>query len=164
MNEILARIEALQLSAAVRGDIGFEWLFPIIEIIHVMALAIVFGSILMVDLRLLGISSKNSQVSRLSEEMLPWTWSAFAVAVISGTLLFMSKAHIYWGNTQFRWKFVCMFLAGLNMLIFHFGIYRRVGTWDRTLPPPTAARVAGGLSVMLWVAVIFFGRWIGFTT
>jgi hypothetical protein len=164
MSDLLAQIEALPLSAAVRGDIGFEWLFPIVEIVHVISLALVFGSILMVDLRLLGVSSRDSAVSRLTDEMLPWTWSSFAVAVISGTLMFMSKAHVYWGNTQFRWKFLLMFLAGVNMLAFHFGVYRRVAEWDRTLPPPTAARIAGGLSVALWVGVIFFGRWIGFTT
>jgi hypothetical protein len=162
--DALAWIQALPVSAAVRGDSGWEWLFPIIEIVHVVALALVFGTILMVDLRLIGLSSRSSAVSRLSSEMLPLTWSAFLVAVISGSLLFMSKAQVYWMNTQFRWKFILMFLAGVNMLIFHFGIYRRVTDWDRALPPPTAARIAGGVSVLLWIGVIFFGRWIGFTT
>jgi hypothetical protein len=57
-----------------------------------------------------------------------------------------------------------MFLAGVNMAVFHFGAYRRVLEWDEKLPPPRAARLAGALSIALWIGVIFFGRWIGFTT
>jgi hypothetical protein len=160
----LTSLENTPIGAAVRGDLGWEWLFPNIETIHVLSLAIVFGSIVMVDLRLLGLSSKTSSVSRLSAEVLPYTWVAFAVAVTSGSMLFMSKAHVYFYNLQFELKFACMFLAGINMLIFHFGAYRRVLSWDNTLPPPAGARVAGGISIALWIGVIFFGRWIGFTT
>jgi hypothetical protein len=57
-----------------------------------------------------------------------------------------------------------MFLAGVNMAAFHFGAYRRVHEWDEIHPPPRAARLAGTLSIALWIGVIFFGRWIGFTT
>ena len=85
------------------------------------------------------------------------------LSAITGTLLFMSKAVTYYGNFQFRMKFIFMALAAVNMLIFHFGAYRRVAQWD-TAVPPTSARIAGALSIAFWVAVIFFGRWIGFTT
>jgi hypothetical protein len=163
-----AFISALQgtaLAGLVRGDqAGGEWLFPIVETFHVLALATVFGSIAMVDLRLLGLSSRNRAVSKLSEEVLPWTWVAFLVAALSGSLLFISKAESYWFNTQFQLKFLCMLLAGLNMLAFQFGIYRRVAQWDSSLPAPLAARFAGAASLCLWLAVIVFGRWIGFTT
>lgn len=158
-------LENLTLAQAVGGNVpGFEWSFPIIETVHVFALATVFGSIVMIDLRLLGISSRDSLVSKLSQEVLPWTWIAFAVAVLSGSLMFVSKATIYWHNTQFQLKFLAMFLAGLNMLAFHFGVNRRLAQWDAQLPTPLAARVAGGLSVALWIFVLFMGRWIGFTT
>lgn len=164
INELLTTLHDLPLAAAVRGESGWDWLFPIVEIVHVCALALVFGSILMVDLRLVGLSSPNSKVSRLTQELLPYTWVAFAIAAISGSMLFISKAPIYFGNLQFRIKFLLMFLAGLNMLAFHFGIYRRVAQWDQALPPPLAARLAGAASIALWVAVIFMGRWVGFTT
>lgn len=162
--DFLTSLENSPVGSAVRGDSGWEWLFPNIETIHVLSLALVFGSIVMVDLRLVGVASRSSAVSKLSAEVLPFTWVAFALSVISGSMLFMSKAHVYFYNRQFDLKFLCMFLAGINMLIFHFGAYRRVLQWDNTLPPPTGARVAGGLSIALWVGVIFFGRWIGFTT
>ncbi|MGA3158743.1 MAG: DUF6644 family protein [Steroidobacteraceae bacterium] len=159
--EFLERIKVLPLSVAIHRG---EWLFPIIEIVHVCALSLVVGSILMMDLRLLGLASRHNAVSRLSSEMLPWTWTAFALAALSGSLLFMSRAEVYWFNVQFRCKFALIVLAGINMLVFHLGIYRRVAGWDNQLPPPKAARAAGGLSILLWIGVVFFGRWIGFAT
>lgn len=164
MLDILKWIEGTTIASAVRGDVGWELLFPNIETIHVLSLALVFGSILMVDLRLLGVTSRGTPIAKLSGEVLPYTWSAFGVAVITGTLMFVSRAHVYFYNLQFRLKFLCMFLAGINMLVFHFGSYRSVLKWDTALPTPRAARLAGALSIMLWVGVIFFGRWIGFTT
>jgi hypothetical protein len=85
------------------------------------------------------------------------------VAAVFGTLMFMAKAGTYAGNLQFRLKFVCMGLAGLNMLIFHFGAYRQVARWDEG-EPPISAKMAGALSLTLWIGVVFFGRWVGFTT
>jgi hypothetical protein len=162
--QLFASVQSWPISAAVRGETpGTEWLFPIIETLHVMALSIVFGSIAMVDLRLLGVASRSSPVSRLSDEVLPWTWTAWCVAAVFGTLMFISKAETYAGNTQFRLKFMCMVLAAVNMLVFHFGAYRQVARWDSG-DPPRSAKVAGILSLMLWIGVVFFGRWVGFTT
>jgi len=161
---LLSAIQAWPISAALRGETaGTEWLFPIVETLHVMALTLVFGSIAMLDLRLLGIASRNVPVSRLSREVLPWTWSAWGAAAVFGTLMFMAKAETYAGNLQFRLKFVCMGLAALNMLIFNFGAYRRVARWDSD-DPPMSAKLAGALSLSLWIGVVFFGRWVGFTT
>jgi hypothetical protein len=164
LHGILVFLQELPLSAAVRGDEpGTEWLFPIIETCHVLCLTVVFGSIAMVDLRLLGLTSRDSSIARLTRETLPWTWTAWGLAAITGSMLFMSKAVTYAGNFDFRMKFIFMALAAVNMLVFHFGAYRRVAEWDMGVPP-RAARVAGGLSLSFWLAVIFFGRWIGFTT
>lgn len=160
---LLAAIQGWPISAAIRGELpGTDWLFPIIETLHVMALTTVVGSIAMIDLRLLGITSRESSVSRLSDEVLPWTWIAWCVAAVFGTLLFISKAHTYAGNLQFQLKFACMGLAAVNMVIFHFGAYRQVAQWDSG-EPPMSAKVAGALSLLLWIGVVFFGRWVGFT-
>ena len=164
LSALMSAIQDLPLSAAMRGEsAGTEWLFPIVETVHVLTLTIVFGSIAMVDLRLVGLTGRGSSISRLSAETLPWTWTAWVLSAISGSLLFMSKAVTYFGNFEFRMKFIFMGLAALNMLIFHFGAYRLVNQWD-TGVPPISARVAGALSIGFWGAVIFFGRWIGFTT
>jgi hypothetical protein len=163
--EILEALQQTRLANMVAGNVsGSEWLFPIVETVHVLALATVFGSIAMVDLRLLGLASRHSAVSRLSAEVLPWTWTAFVIAALSGSMMFISKASTYWHNPQFEVKFLAMALAGLNMLVFQFGVFRRVAGWDTALPTPPAARLAGVLSLGLWTLVIFMGRWVGFTT
>jgi hypothetical protein len=102
-------------------------------------------------------------VSQLSNDVLPLTWSAFVGAVISGALLFSSKATHYFADAPFRFKIVCLVLAGLNMLIFHSMTYRDVHNWDDDVVTPRAARIAGALSLLFWVGVVVFGRWIGFT-
>jgi hypothetical protein len=161
---LLKSVEAWPLAVAMRGETeSTEWLFPIVETLHVVALSIVFGSIAMLDLRLLGLSSNRTAVSRLTREVLPWTWSAWIAAAIFGSLMFMAKADVYAENLEFRLKFICMALAAVNMLVFHLGAFRNVASWD-TQRPPLSARLAGGLSLTLWTGVVFFGRWIGFTT
>ena len=139
------------------------WLFPFFETLHVLFLTIVVGSVAMMDLRLLGIGSKNRAVSELTSSMLPWTWSAFAVALCAGLLLFSSKATTYYNNIPFRIKMVCMLFAAINMIIFHLFTARNVSAWDYGKPAP-AARVAGAVSLALWITIVATGRWIGFTT
>lgn len=165
LHTFLLAIQDLPLAGAVRGDFPeLTWMFPIVETLHVFALAVVFGSIAIVDMRLLGWRSLNSPVSKLAGGTLPVTWIAWSCAAVTGALMFLAKAVTYAGNLQFQLKFVMMALAAANMLVFHYGSFRKVATWDTVRPPPTAARVAGALSLALWTAVIFFGRWMGFTT
>jgi hypothetical protein len=92
------------------------------------------------------------------------TWIAWVCAALTGGTLFMAKAVTYAGNIQFQLKFVMMGLAAVNMLVFHYGPFKQVASWDTAPNPPNAARLAGGLSLALWTAVVFFGRWMGFTT
>lgn len=146
-----------------------EWLrmslkaMPIVEAVHVMAIATVFGTIFVVDLRLLGYPSYRRPFTRVHSELVRWTWVAFAVAVVTGVLLFMVNAITYYENTAFRLKLVAMLLAGVNMAVFELVTAKTAPAWDKDAAPPMAARVAGALSITLWVAVIFFGRWVGFT-
>jgi hypothetical protein len=160
IDQLIMLIEHTDLATFVREG---DWWFPLAECLHVLSITTVFGSILMMDLRLVGLASRDSAVTKLSREVLPYTWIAFACAVITGSVMFISRATTYWNNTQFQLKFLFMALAAVNMLAFHFGAFRRVAEWDDALPPPPAARTAGVLSISLWIAVVFFGRWIGFT-
>jgi hypothetical protein len=139
------------------------WAFPTIETAHVFALVIVVGSIAIVDLRLVGVASRGRPVSQLSNDVLPITWTCFGLAVLTGGLLFSSKATHYLENWPFRLKMTLLALAGLNMLVFHFMTYRTVDRWDEADRAPSAARWAGALSLAFWIGVVVFGRWIGFT-
>ncbi len=163
--DILAWIEQSAVANAMRGEVeGTEFFFPVIETLHVIFIGVVFGSIFMVDLRLLGLVERANAAARFIRELLPWTWTAFAGAAVTGLLMFIANPTTYWDNTQFRYKFLLIALAGCNMLVFHLGIYRQIDAWNERLPPPTAARAAGLLSIALWSGVIFLGRWVGFTT
>ena len=157
---ILKWLESTPLSIFILES---EWAFPTIESIHVIAIALVVGTISIVDLRLLGLASTKRGFTELSHEVLPWTWLAFAVAVIAGLLLFISHATEYFGNTAFRIKLLLILLAGLNMMYFHLFTCQKVSEWDRSFAVPLAGRIAGGISLLCWIAVIGFGRWIGFS-
>lgn len=152
-------LEALPFSLAISES---QWMFPTIEVVHVVAIATVFGSITMVDLRLLGVARRTEGARALTEEMLPWTWVAFVVAAITGTLMFVSAASRYFDNIPFRFKMVMLALAGANMALFHLTSFRSIAQWDRECPPPAKVRLAGGMSLALWITIVFLGRWVGF--
>jgi len=159
MNQLITLIEESAIATSVReGDL----LFPLIETLHILAVSLVFGSIMVVDLRLLGAASRARPVSRLTASILPVTWVAFVVAIGAGGLMFISKAHKYLENGYFDAKLVLIAAAGLNMMVFHLLTARDIATWD-TGAPPLGARIAGGLSMALWISVITCGRLIGFT-
>jgi hypothetical protein len=158
--EILKWLESTPLSVFILES---EWAFPTIESVHVIAIALVVGTISIVDFRLLGLASTKRGFTELSHEVLPWTWVAFAVAVSAGLLLFISHATEYFGNTAFRIKLLLILLAGFNMIYFHLFTCRNVSEWDRRSTVPLSGRIAGGISLLCWIAVIGFGRWIGFS-
>lgn len=139
------------------------WAFPTIETLHVIALVTVVGTIAIVDLRLVGIVGRGHRVSLLAKDTLPWTWGAFALAAITGGLLFISKASSYVINPYFLWKMFLLALAGVNMMYFHLTTWRTVEHWEQDPSFPFAAKLAGWLSLIFWVLVVFFGRAIGFT-
>jgi hypothetical protein len=140
-----------------------EVLFPWIESVHVLAIVLVVGTISIVDLRLLGVASLDRPVSRLMRDLLPYTWGAFAVAVTTGSMLFSSNAMVYGHNFFFLGKMLLLAVAGINMAIFHIVIGRDIERWSTQRRPPMLARAAGAASLSLWIAVVAFGRWIGFT-
>jgi hypothetical protein len=139
-----------------------SWAFPTIETLHVISIVTVFGTVAMMDMRLIGLVSRDSRVTELSRDNLTWTWGAFLLAAITGTLLWMSKAHIYMKEPWFYAKMILIGVAGVNMAIFHAVTWRTIGQWDAG-PPPKAARIAGFTSLALWVVVVACARMIGFT-
>jgi hypothetical protein len=157
---ILQWIGDLPLSQSIRGDSA--WMFPAIETIHVLAIVFVFGSITRLDMRLMGLVWRNRRVTDVAAEMLPWTWTSFAIAAIFGTLLWSSKPIEYFGIAFFDVKMILILLAGLNMLYFQFVTFKDVAVWDRDPIPPAAARVQGAISMAFWLMVVICGRFIGF--
>ncbi len=135
--------------------------FPLLESIHVIAITLVLGSILWVDLRLLGFAARQLPLNILNRQLIPWTWGAFVVAVITGVGMFITRASAHVDNPAFRWKFVLLALAGINMAYFHYRVYRQIDHRAALAELPAPAKIAGGLSLFFWSGVMLAGRWIG---
>jgi hypothetical protein len=153
-------IEASGIGEWMRSN---ELAMPIVNTLHVLCITLVYGSIMVVDLRLMGLLDRGRAVTVVSREMLRLTWAAFAGAVVTGGMFFAANAGTYWLNNAFRLKMLAILLAGINMLVFQFVTCRNVAAWDRNASAPGAARLAGVISILVWTAVVVLGRVIGFT-
>lgn len=136
--------------------------FPVVESVHVLAIALMAGTVAIVDLRLLGVVLRKEPVSEVAGQILPLTWAGFAVMVVSGLALFASEAAKVYFNPAFRFKLVLMALAGVNPLIFHRTVYRDVARWDRAPRTPARARAAAVISLTLWTGIVLAGRAIAY--
>jgi hypothetical protein len=157
----LGSLESTGLAVAIRESL---YLFPVIESLHVIGLTTVFGTVAILDLRLLGLASIHRPFTKVASDVLRWTWAAFALTVTTGLLMFITNASGYYSNLQFRSKMALLALGGINMLIFDLTTGRSVHRWDEDAIPPFGGRLAGALSLLFWIGVIFLGRWVGFTT
>ena len=151
-------VETSPVGAAVRESL---WLFPAIETVHLLGMAVLFTTIAIFDLRLLGLALPGIPIKDLARGIFPWAWTAFAVQVATGSLLFSSEATKMVINPAFRLKMLLIALAGLHALAFR-SIGRDLPAWDPAKPTPIRAKVAGLTSFLLWVGVVAAGRWIGF--
>jgi uncharacterized membrane protein len=163
LQSVTTFLEWLQASSLAVFIHKKAWAFTTVEVVHVFAVSMVIGTIMIVDLRLLGLASTKRPFAELSRRVLPFTWAAFVVAVIAGLLLFISRATEYFVNTVFWIKIALIVLAGINMMIFEFITVRDVQKWNLDPTPPPRARLAGGISIACWVLVVVFGRLIAFT-
>jgi hypothetical protein len=157
---VLERLEASPWAVFIHNR---AWAFTTVEVIHVVAVSLLLGTILIVDLRLLGRAAAKRPFTDVARETLPFTWVAFAVAVAAGALLFPSRATVYAASPVFLGKMALIVLAGINMAVFEFITVRGVRRWNAAPLPPGAARLAGVVSISCWIAAIFLGRLIGFT-
>lgn len=151
-------IHAMPLAVALRG---VPWLYPTVETLHIAAIGLLFGSIVIVDLRVLGVS-KALAVRQLARHALPWTMLAFLLAAATGSLLFIAHAADLVGNRLFIAKLGLITLAGANAAIFHTGPYAGVADWDTGRSAPAAAKLSAAVSIALWLGVIACGRWIAY--
>jgi hypothetical protein len=130
----------------------------IVEMVHLLALALLGGSILLVDLRLLGVGLKRQSASELAQELAPLFWGSFAVIVLSGIIILSAESMKCYYNTAFRAKMAILFVA----LLFHFTLHRNAVVSTTKAVSSVWAKATAALSLVLWLAVGFAGRAIGF--
>jgi hypothetical protein len=157
-NTPLAAIERLPLAVAMRQEL---WLYPTVEIVHIVGFVLLAGSVMVLDLRLLGLSPRLS-IRELSRHVLPWMAAALLLIVPSGLLMFIAHAAEFVGNTAFIAKMSLLMCAGLNAAIFYAGVFRHVAMWDSNAPVPVAARFHALVSLLIWLAVLACGRLLAY--
>jgi uncharacterized membrane protein len=135
-----------------------DWIFPTVECLHVISITLVLAAIAVVDLRLIGLASRHRPAWELERQFVPITWTAFACAAATGSVMFMAKPVSYVHNPLFLAKLAAVALAGVNMLAFHWIVMPRA----RDGQTPAAAKVSGFLSLAIWIGVVALGRWMGF--
>ena len=154
----MGAIEASALGQAMRQ---WLWLYPTVEIIHIAGIATLVGSIVILDLRLLGFS-RSLPLRRLAAHVLPWSIGSFALIVPSGLAMFVAHAGDLIASPVFALKICLILAAGTNAAVFHAAIYRGAAGWDVDAMPPLAARASAALSLLLWFSVIACGQLLAY--
>jgi len=137
--------------------------FPIVVALHLFGLTLSVGTLLWVDLRLLGVAVRRLRVSEVYRGLAPWFLAGFAMMLTTGATLFTAYATLAYENAFFRIKMSAIALAGANAAVLHFATQRTSAQWDDATRPPIAARAAGLISIVLWVAVMLAGRMMSYT-
>jgi hypothetical protein len=129
---------------------------PPCECFHIPAFAISIGTIVLVDLRLLGVAFRRETAARLLKDTEAWTLVALIVVILSGFILYLSQTEIYLANSSFYFKIACL----LTAIIYNYTIHRKVASSPDV--SPGIAKLVGAVSLALWVAVVFGGIFIAF--
>jgi hypothetical protein len=154
----LVWLESHGLAVAMRQ---WLWLYPSVEIIHIVGFVILVGSAAMFDVRLLGWS-QHVPVVDMARHHLHWSRLSLLLVVPSGFLMFMAHATEMAMNPAFRLKLLLIGAAGLNAWLFHVGPFKAVRHWNRDVAVPFTAKTAAVLSLMLWVGVMACGRLLAY--
>jgi hypothetical protein len=153
------------------GDTAQSWsealleslnFWELLEGTHLLGLILFVGTILVVDLRLMGVVFRRTRVSVISDTVLPLTVFGFAFVVVTGLALLFAKPLLYYHSIWFRLKMILLTLALINILVFHSRIQKSQGAWDAEPVPPSKVRAAAAISLLAWVAVITCRRFIAY--
>jgi hypothetical protein len=137
------------------------WMYPIVEIIHILGFIVLVGGVTLFDLRVLGFAPALP-VDALGRHLLPWSVASAGLVIPAGLLLFSADPHSLAGNPAFQLKLSLIACAGVNALLFHTGPYRTVARWNAHTPAPARARLHALLSIGLWVAIVCCGRLLAY--
>jgi uncharacterized protein DUF6644 len=148
-----AHPEALPVNPIAR----WEWVFPVVEALHICGFTLLVGTIVILDLRLLGWRLRQQPISQLARALSPWIWAGLIVQLITGPYLFSGDPFEYVQITAFRVKMLLFLLA----LVFHFAVMRVATAPSRDPAPLGWRRPAALVSLSLWVGVMLAGLWIG---
>jgi hypothetical protein len=148
----------LEHSALGQGIHNSSWLFPFIEVFHLIAIGILGGAVLLIDLRLFGWGLRRHAPGEIARDVQPVLNIGLIVLIVSGVLLYASEGAKMYFNTAFRFKMICLFLA----VLYSFTWHRKIAAQSPVNETPLGAKLAASLSLLLWICVGLGGRAIGF--
>ena len=155
----LGWLDATPLSLAMRSSL---WMYPIVEIVHIVGFVTLVGAVAMFDLRVLG-AAKSLPVHALGRHLLPWSLAGLTLVVPAGLMMFSAHPHDFLNNRVFQIKLMLIATAGVNALLFHVGVYRSVTEWNKDVSAPALAKGQAIGSLVIWIAVISCGRLLAYT-
>lgn len=138
------------------------WIVPASQSLHIIALAVVFSSALMINLRLLGLGSGRS-VSQLAFALVPWMWRGLAVLLLTGAIQTIAEPLRQFVAPLFWAKMAMIAVAAVATALFARAVRSHALRWDAAATRPFAARLFAVVSTLLWVAIVICGRFIGYT-
>lgn len=137
------------------------WLYPALEIVHILGIVMLVGAAFLFDLRLLGFS-RSLPVTALSKHLLPWSQRGLILIIPSGILLFITNAQALGVDPVFGVKVGLILFAALNVFVFHRFVYEPFKLRGGVGELPRSARVCGVVSIAVWVAVVACGRLLAY--
>lgn len=160
LNNLLIMLQASPLGETVRNA---QFLYPALEAIHIIGIALLVGPAFTFDVRLLGVGHRVMSVTTAARYLLPVSHVGMAIVLVTGIALLSSQATVIAGTGAAPWKFGLLVLAIVNVPLFHYGVYRRVDGWNDTAATPIAAKAAAAVSLISWTGVVFAGRLLAYT-
>jgi hypothetical protein len=158
-------LRLLQGSALGQTVRSAAYVYPGLEAVHILGIGLLIGPAFTFDIRLTGVAHRVLSVTTAARYLLPVSHVGFgfAIVAITGIALLSAQATMVAAAAAAPWKFGLLFLACLNVLVFHAGIYRRVDAWGDAAVTPVAARVAAGVWLIAWTGIIFAGRFLAYS-
>ena len=152
-------VDAFPSSIAIRESVNG---YPALLTVHVVSMCLFAGLVIMMDLRLVGIGNRRTPFSQVQKRLFPGQMVGMVVSSVSGLVLLYGQPMRFYGNIFFWIKSVMMVLAAVNALAFHLSTYESVAAWDSAAVMPSAAKLAGVVSIVLWAFVVICGRLIAY--
>ena len=149
-------VAASPLSKAISTS---TWAFAVIESIHLLALSVIGGAVLIVDLKLLGYGVRTQTLPEVARDAQKWFLGSWTVMIVTGLLLFWSEPQKLYYSTPFAVKMACLLLG----TIFALTVRRKVTLAGENRVPPIVMKLVALVSLTLWFGVGAGGRWIGFS-
>jgi hypothetical protein len=147
------------LSARLQGAM---WVIPMIQTVHILAVAVAIASAFLLDLRVIGAFASGERSDRVAKRLLPWARGAIAVLAVSGLLLIIAEPERCLTNAAFWSKMLMLILALTTTRILHNGIRRTFAFWEISPLRRVTGKIIAGASLLLWSGVVLAGRWIAY--